>query len=586
MWNINSASEEELRKVPGITANTARQIPECRTNVVGLMTPEDLRTIPRFKDSWLNHFTFGPTDQVSDATGDEVSSEALDTSTGGQPLQPRFPLVEGIRDMEARDFELGDQYNVPHVEPVSDLYLERDRALLDEERDRFIADKIEMERSLNAQREDLDRILRRDKARSEEHANQMSLDFAERAKQMNLDFEARLEAQREDHEKRSLNMETQIRGLEIHFAEYEKSIKELRRDNEKHERKSYEDSKEISKLREFIEAKKDYMDFERSIDHTITKNSSKRRNGCDTGGSPSKGYDKKEGPESVDVNLRKLKRISSNSLSAEESDEKVPDKRRDNSRQKGDCYKSPFAKFPVLPKSIRFTGDSDSSWPAFKAKFDSFAVVHKFTKEETFNHLCWCLEGKASVNFAMLTKRNKNLDIDDMYGLFETSFDFKDLEETALLRFQSANQMSSEPLEEWADRCLQLADKAFKLYTTKDMINQACMRFCQGAYDKKAGHSVSNQRPQTMEAALEQMRLYQFNDQAIYGKSYVRKSVAEVVYSDYSEDSDDCRMVRAITNGSRVPRLKSSLVYPKHKTSKLDDRLDVVEDKILRIPSI
>ena len=69
------------------------------------------------------------------------------------------------------------------------------------------------------------------------------------------------------------------------------------------------------------------------------------------------------------------------------------------------------------------------------------------------------MEGKASVYIALVTQRNPNLDIEELYDLFETRFDFKDLEETALLRFQSAVQGASEPLEEWADRILQLANK-------------------------------------------------------------------------------------------------------------------------------
>lgn len=48
------------------------------------------------------------------------------------------------------------------------------------------------------------------------------------------------------------------------------------------------------------------------------------------------------------------------------------------------------------------------------------------------------------------------------------------------------------------------------------MYQQAILRLCQGAADKEAGSYASNVRPQTMEDAIDKIRWYQYNHQAIY----------------------------------------------------------------------
>ena len=49
------------------------------------------------------------------------------------------------------------------------------------------------------------------------------------------------------------------------------------------------------------------------------------------------------------------------------------------------------------------------------------------------------------------------------------------------------------------------------------MYKQAVVRLCQGAADKEAGSYASNIRPTNIEEAIDRMRWFQHNSQAIYG---------------------------------------------------------------------
>ena len=115
-----------------------------------------------------------------------------------------------------------------------------------------------------------------------------------------------------------------------------------------------------------------------------------------------------------------------------------------------------------------------------------------------------------------------------------------------------ATQSPNEPLEEWADRCLDWADRAFKTLPYKYMAKQACMTFCQSFSEKEAGRHVANLRPESMEIAIDQMRLFLYNKKAIFGKG--KKKVAVITGDDAQPG------VHAVTNSDARsrPAIKSS----------------------------
>ena len=169
-----------------------------------------------------------------------------------------------------------------------------------------------------------------------------------------------------------------------------------------------------------------------------------------------------------------------------------------------------------LPKSLKF--DRKSNWRAFYAKFSRYVEVSEWTKGECREQLCWCLDGKASEYYALMVERKYDMAYKDLISKLEKRFGFRELPEMAQVQFSNARQTPEDLLEDWADRVLSLATRAFRELPENHMYQQAVVRFCQGAADKEAGSYASNIRPSTMDDAIDQMRWHQHNHQAIYGR--------------------------------------------------------------------
>ena len=161
--------------------------------------------------------------------------------------------------------------------------------------------------------------------------------------------------------------------------------------------------------------------------------------------------------------------------------------------------------------------DGKSNWKAFYAKFSRYAEVSEWTEGECRDQLCWCLDGKASEYYALLVERNQEMGYMDLIRKLEKRFGFRELPETAQVQFNNARQTPDELLEDWADRVLSLATRAFRDLPETHMYQQAVVRLCQGAADKEAGSYASNSRPKNIEEAIDRMRWFQHNSQAIFG---------------------------------------------------------------------
>jgi hypothetical protein len=105
----------------------------------------------------------------------------------------------------------------------------------------------------------------------------------------------------------------------------------------------------------------------------------------------------------------------------------------------------------------------------------------------------------------------------DLIIKIDKRFGFRELLETAQVQFSNARQTPDELLEDWADRVLSLATRAFGNLPENHMYQQEVVRFYQGAADKEAGSYASNIRPKNIEEAIDKMRWHQHNHQAIYG---------------------------------------------------------------------
>ena len=150
--------------------------------------------------------------------------------------------------------------------------------------------------------------------------------------------------------------------------------------------------------------------------------------------------------------------------------------------------------------SLKF--DGKSNWKAFYAKFSRYAEVSEWTEGECMDQLCWCLDGKASEQYALLVERNHDMAYKDLIIKIDKRFGFRELPEAAQVQFSNARQTPNELLEDWADRVLSLATKAFGDIPENHMYQQEVVRFCQGAADKEAGSYASNIRLKTLKRPL------------------------------------------------------------------------------------
>ncbi|KAH3779815.1 hypothetical protein DPMN_157622 [Dreissena polymorpha] len=204
-----------------------------------------------------------------------------------------------------------------------------------------------------------------------------------------------------------------------------------------------------------------------------------------------------------------------------------------------------------LPKALQF--DGRSNWPVFRGKFEGYAKLNRWSDEESAECLAWCLIGKASDFYAVLTEGNTKAQYADLMQRLEERFGAKELPATAQGRFQVAHQASGESLEDWSDRVLTLATKAFRDLPSKYATEQAVAEFCQGLSDKEAGKHVSLQVPTSMGDAMNKIKMH----------NYVLAACASIPRDGAKVRPEDSKRVHAVNiepnpvavDGSIVGRL-------------------------------
>lgn len=225
--------------------------------------------------------------------------------------------------------------------------------------------------------------------------------------------------------------------------------------------------------------------------------------------------------------------------------------------------------------------DGISNWQAFCAKFSRYTEVSGWSTHECRDQLCWCLEGKASEYYTLIVERNRNVEYGDLVRKIEKCFGFKELPETAQVQFQNDRQALEESQEDWTVRVLSLPTKAFRDFPDEHMYQQAILRVCQGAADKEAGSYASNVRPQTMGDAVNKIRWYLHNHQAIYWRGHcknVRLVGAESTMDEMG--SSPGRVNFSPLAQWRIPsQLQSDLCSLEDRVGALDKKWDTKFDK-------
>ena len=235
-----------------------------------------------------------------------------------------------------------------------------------------------------------------------------------------------------------------------------------------------------------------------------------------------------------------------------------------------------------MPNTIAYNGSS--KWKSFFKKFCTFADEQGWDARERKNHLCYCLDGKASDFYASITEKDPDLEYFDLVSKMERRFDFQDLPETVQMQFQFAKQKPEESVVEWAERVMTMASRAFDDMSEKHLQKQMVFKFCQGLLDKEAGQYAINIRVETVDAALDKVKWYQHTHKIMHPKQPSR--------SVYQVDHDSEEEYGIYATGTRPPRQYG---YPRpqqrvrfedaksdvdKKPDKLENRVSSLEEKM------
>ena len=221
-------------------------------------------------------------------------------------------------------------------------------------------------------------------------------------------------------------------------------------------------------------------------------------------------------------------------------------------------------------KTLKY--DGKDSWKAFKLKFERYMQLYNWTPLESRDNLCFCLQGKASEYFTLLIEREGHMQYLDIMQRLEKRFGFTEIPETAQIKLLSLVQKADETIEEWADRVLQLASRAFQNLPEEFMISQAISRICHGCMDRDAGQHVVNLNLTRVEEVIDKIKSYQFNHAAIYAtKASPKPQVREVALTNLESDSES----ESETEVVQVQRARTQERFAAPKSKALPQRADM-----------
>jgi len=188
-----------------------------------------------------------------------------------------------------------------------------------------------------------------------------------------------------------------------------------------------------------------------------------------------------------------------------------------------------------IPKSMCY--DGRSTWQSFEMKFVQYANAYEWTEEDCKVCLLHCLSGKALDYCTRLMRAQADLPYDTLLRKLQERFR-AELQASAQAKFNLATQTRSETMEDWADRVQELALEAFIGLPEHYANSQSIARFCQGLNDMDAGHSAFMKNHDTIEKAMNDIRLYQHSKKDMMSRR-PRRAAVSMTAEDY-EDPQVC----------------------------------------------
>ncbi|KAK6181973.1 hypothetical protein SNE40_009748 [Patella caerulea] len=217
----------------------------------------------------------------------------------------------------------------------------------------------------------------------------------------------------------------------------------------------------------------------------------------------------------------------------------------------------------VIPKHLSF--DGQSNWQAFANKFMRYVTMNSLSDKESCDNLCFCLEGKASEYYCLISDRYAHLTLFEL----EQRFGNQDLPETSMLLFTNLRQHRDESLSDWSDRVLTVANKALSDCTETHISMQVVLKFCQGCFDKEAGQYACNMRPPNIESAIQSVKWFRHNNIAIYGHNSRNPS------REY-----EARVQTLTTSAQDTKTITSKESKDNDRIEALEKRVDDIKDRL------
>ncbi|XP_052234004.1 uncharacterized protein LOC127846618 [Dreissena polymorpha] len=176
----------------------------------------------------------------------------------------------------------------------------------------------------------------------------------------------------------------------------------------------------------------------------------------------------------------------------------------------------PFSRSALrdIPKNLVY--DGKSRWQSFHMKFEQYERSFGWTAEDCKMCLLHCMSGTALDYCARIMKSNPEVPYRILLNKLEGRFG-AELAESSQAKFATVIQKKGESMEDWGDRVQALATEAFRDLPETFCNQQAIDRFCQGLLDIDAGHNTFMKRHRTIEAAMNDIRLFQHSKGAMLG---------------------------------------------------------------------
>jgi hypothetical protein len=205
-----------------------------------------------------------------------------------------------------------------------------------------------------------------------------------------------------------------------------------------------------------------------------------------------------------------------------------------------------------------------------------YADAYQWNNVQKRAQLCWAMTGTVGKYCSAIIRRENNIAFEELLNRMEKRFNLHKLVPTLQVQFNNARQNENEDIDEWADRLLALADKAFRDLPDEYVTIQVVIKLCQGCLNKNVGSVAASFQPKTVEDALEIIKWLQHGNQAIFGGTVRTK--------DPSIKTDNTDVSINVTK----PEETTTKVMEKHKDNikpVIQDTMKTIHENIDKVQS-